>query len=229
MNRTLPTAAPILLAALVFLGFAGKSDSAELTAKLTTKEPPAALDASIRKLLAPQAVQVFDGDSTVFEFWFCAEVPVSEKPQSPAQALAGFKPVSLVGAVSITGKQHRTYRDTELPEGVYTMRFSLQPEDGDHLGTADFPYFVVLIPAKTDTKPDAFTAYPAMVKASGREAPGGHPLILSLRPTTDGETPKLLEPTAGHKSVRVKATLKPASEAGAPACFEVVIKGKGKT
>jgi len=229
MNPILPTSIPLLLASLLCLGSAASVRGAELTAKLTAKEPPAVLDASIRKLLAPQAVQVLDGGSPVFEFWFCAEVAVSAKPQSPAQALAAFKPVALVGAVSVTGKQHRTYRDTELPEGVYTMRFSLQPEDGDHLGTADFPYFVVLIPAKTDTKPDAFTAYPAMVKASGREAPGGHPLILSLRPTTEGETPKLLEPTAGHKSVRVKATLKPADAAAAPASFEVVVKGKGKT
>jgi len=225
----LPTSRSLLLATFTGLAAVANSAGAELTATLAAKEPPAALGASVRALLAPQAVRVLAGDSAVFEFWFCSEVPVGAKPASPAQALASFKPVGLIGVVSVTGKQHRTYRDTELPEGVYTMRFALQPEDGDHLGTADFPFFVVLIPAKVDTKPDAFTAYPAMVKASGRDTPGGHPLILSLRPAAEGESPKLLEPTAGHKSVRVKATVKPADSAPMPALFEIVIKGKGKT
>jgi hypothetical protein len=224
-----PNLRPRFALAVSLLAFVLPAAAAELLAKTTAKAPPAALDPAIRSLLAPEAVQVTDGGATLFEFWFCAEVPAGAKPESATKALDALKPITLVGAVAVIGKQHRTYRDTELPEGLYTMRFSLQPQDGDHLGTADFPYFLVLVPAKLDPKPDAFANYTQLVKASGREAPGGHPFILSLRPTSEGETPKLLEPAPEHKSVRVKAMLKPVGAAQpVPAIFEVVVKGKGK-
>ncbi len=218
------------LAVLFGIAMAPQSSVAgELSSKSTQKEPPAALDASIRKLLSPQAVQVLDDGKPVFEFWFCSEVPASAKPESIAKALDALKPVTLVGAVAVSGKQQRTYRDTDLAEGVYTMRFSLQPQDGDHLGSADYPYFLALVPAKLDTKPDSFANYTAMVKASGKETSSGHPIVLSLRPTSDGETPKLLEPAAEHKSVRVKLNAKPAgSDAAVPLVFEIVVKGKAK-
>ncbi|MBI3875815.1 MAG: hypothetical protein HY300_07630 [Verrucomicrobia bacterium] len=219
----------ISAAALALVFITTQSIAGELSTTVTKKEPPAALDASIRKLLSPQAVQVLEDGKPVLEFWFCSEVAASAKPESVAKALDALKPVTLAGAVAVSGKQQRTYRDTDLAEGVYTMRFSLQPQDGDHLGSADYPYFLALIPAKLDTKPDSFANYTAMVKASGKETSSGHPIVFSLRPTSDGEAPKLLEPAAEHKSVRVKLNAKPAGgDATVPLVFEIVVKGKAK-
>ena len=104
----------------------------------------------------------------------------------------------------------------------------LQPQDGDHLGTAEFPYFAVLIPAKNDTQLDGITTYKAMAKASGKDTASGHPLVLSLRPASpgNGDVPKLNEPAADHKSLRVKVPAK-AGDEKTTIVFELVFQGHG--
>jgi len=97
------------------------------------KEPPKDIDASIRAKLQSQAVQLLDGEKPAYEFWLCSEIPLQSKPASTAKALDAVKETTLLGAVSVATAK-RDYRDDELPAGVYTMRFVLQPQDGDHLG-----------------------------------------------------------------------------------------------
>ena len=125
-------------------------------------------------------------------------------------------------------KALRDYRDDELAAGVYTMRLVVQPQDGNHLGSAEFLWFAALVPAKLDTKPDGIADYKTLVKASSKETATDHPVILSLRPpsSTDGDAPKLCEPAAEHKSVRVKVPARLGDEKTA-LVFEVVYEGKG--
>ena len=110
------------------------------------------------------------------------------------------------------------------------MRFALQPQDGNHLGTAEFNYFAVLVPAKLDRSPDGIADYKKLVKTSGKETASGHPTILSLRPpsTETEDAPKLNNPVPEHKSVRVKVPAK-IGDGGerTSAIFEVVYEGKG--
>ena len=205
-----------------------ETSAAEFSTKVVDKEPPAEVDASIRAMLQKQAVQLLDGQKPVFEFWFSTAVPLKAKPESAAKALAAVKETTLLGVVSIAAGQ-RDYKDNELPAGVHTVRFALQPQDGDHLGSAEFPWFAVLVSAKNDTKPDSFATFTQLMKASGKGTSTGHPAVLSLRPPAadGGELPKLSEPVADHKSIRVKVPAK--VEGDASLTFEIVIKGKGKT
>jgi hypothetical protein len=198
----------------------------DFTAKVVDKPPPPAVDESIRKLVQPRAVQLLDGDKPAFEFWFC-EAALKAKPESPGKALAAVRELSLLGIASVAAGQ-RDYKDNEVPEGVHTIRFALQPQDGDHSGSADFPFFAVLTRAANDSKPDQFATFTSLMKASGKGTSTGHPVVLSLRPTDDGEAPKLLEPVAEHKSVRVKLQGKTSSGEATSAVFELVYKGKGK-
>jgi hypothetical protein len=201
--------------------------SAELTLKTADKEPPAAVAAELRAVLAPRVVQLLDGEQPVFEFWLVKELPLSAKPASLAKTLDGLKSATLIGAVSVSGDR-RDYRDDELHAGVYSMRFVLMPQDGNHLGTAEFNYFAALVPAKLDPKPDAINDYKSLVKASSKETATEHPVILSLRPASSeaGESPKLNAPAPEHKSVRVKIPAK-AGEEKMSLTFEIVYEGKG--
>jgi hypothetical protein len=108
------------------------------------------------------------------------------------------------------------------------MRLALQPQDGNHLGTAEFNWFAALVPAKLDPRPDGITDYKSLVKASSKETATDHPLILSLRPaaSADGDLPRLNDPAPEHKSVRVKVPAK-AGEEKTSLIFEVVYEGKG--
>jgi hypothetical protein len=218
--RTIPASLAFLLA-----GFA--LSAAELKLKVVDQDPPKALDAAISATLQKKAIQLLDGDKPVYEFWFVSELPLTSKPASPAKALDSAKQATLLGAVSVP-KAMKDYRDDELAAGVYTMRFALQPQDGNHLGSAEFTYFAVLVPAKLDTKPGGISDYKPLVKASSKETATDHPVILSLRPasSTDGDLPKLNEPAPEHKSVRVRVPAK-AGEEKTSVVFEVVYEGKG--
>ena len=217
----------LLLFAFALAMAAATGSAASLTLKAVDKEPPKELDPSIAAKLQKSAIQLLDGDKPAYEFWFVSELPLTVKPGPPAKALDAVKQATLIGAVSIP-KALRDYRDDELAAGVYTMRLALQPQDGNHLGTSEFNWFAVLVAAKIDTKPDGITDYKPLVKASSRETATDHPVILSLRPPSspDGDAPKLCEPAAEHKSVRVKVPAKLGDEK-ITLVFEVVYEGKG--
>jgi hypothetical protein len=212
---------------ILFLLAAIAAQAADLKLKTADLPPPKEADASVQKLLQPKAIQLVDGDKPAFQFWLVKELPLQSKPASTAKALDAVKQATLLGVVSVPAAQ-RDYRDDELAAGVYTMRFVLQPQDGNHLGSAEFPYFAALTPAKLDTKPDGITEYKALVKASSKETSTDHPVILSLRPASSdpSEAPQLAEPAPEHKTVRVKV---PASAGGEKTsiAFEIVYEGKG--
>jgi hypothetical protein len=210
----------ILLAAVALHG-------ADLTVRTADMPPPKEVDPAIQKLLQPKAIQLVEGDQPAFQFWLVNELPLQSKPSSAAKALDAVKQATLLGAVSVP-KAQRDYRDDEIAAGVYTMRFALQPQDGNHLGSSEFLYFGVLTPAKLDPKPDGITDYKSLVKISSKETSTDHPVILSLRPTSSdkGDAPQLAEPAPEHKSVRVKV---PAAAGGEKTsiAFEIVYEGKG--
>src|SRR4029077_5105042 len=109
-------------------------------------------------------------------------VPLKSKPASANEALGAIAETTLMGAVVVNDSSLRDYKDNEIPKGIYTARFALQPKDGDHLGTAEFDFFLVLIAAENDRDLGGIDKFRPMVKASGKSTSSGHPLVVSLRP-----------------------------------------------
>jgi len=202
------------------------ASAAELTLKVTDKAPPSEINESIRSLLQPKAVQLLEGDKPVIELWLAKELNLQSKPSSPATALDALKQTTLLGAASFASAR-KDYREDEIAKGVYTVRFALQQQDGNHLGTAEFTYFAVLVPAKLDAGADAIKDYKQLVNTSSKETSTDHPMVISLRPvnSAEGELPKLATPAPEHKSVRVKIPGKGADTS--PVVFDIVYEGKG--
>ena len=230
-NKTVSTMhmrkSSLVLGTLLAVLQVNASTAADLAVKTADKEPPKELDASMRAKLQTKAVQLLEGEKPVYEFWFSAEIPLQSKPAATGKALDALKPATLLGAVAVS-RDRRDYRDDDLRAGVYTMRFALQPQDGNHLGTSEFNYFAILTPATIDNKLDGISDYKALVKASSKETSTDHPVILSLRPASSdpGDVPQLNVPVPDHKSVRVKVPAKAGDEKVSIA-FEVVYEGKG--
>jgi hypothetical protein len=202
------------------------AQAADLDVRVANKALPGEIGPEIAALLQPQALQVVQGDKPVLEVWLAKELPLQSKPSSPATALDAVKQAAILGAVSVPGVR-RDYRDDEIAASIYTMRFALQPQDGNHSGSAEFPYFGVLVPAKLDTKPDGIKDFKELMKASSKETSTDHPMVLSLRPVTatDGSAVKLTTPAAEHKALRVKVPTKGADTK--EIAFEIVVEGKG--
>lgn len=200
--------------------------AADVSVRVANKTFPGELSGEHQAMLQSQAIQVVDGEKTLMELWLAKEIPLQSKPASAATALNAVKPATVLGAVAVSAAR-RDYRDDEIPAGTYTMRFALQPQDGNHSGSAEFAYFGVLVPAKLDTKPEGIKDYKELMKASSKETSTDHPMVLSLRPVAspDPAPVKLNTPAPEHKSVRVRVPAKgPETKEIA---FEIVFEGKG--
>lgn len=204
--------------------------AADITVKLAEKPAPDSVHESIRSLLQTSAVQLLEEAKPVYEFWWVKELMLPSKPAAPASPFDGARPAALLGVISVS-RPGRDYRDDDIPNGVYTLRYLLQPQDGNHLGTAEFPHFALLVAARLDPKPDAFTEARPLVRASSQGTATEHPLILSLRPLSLGENvalPALATPIPDHHSVAVELPAR-VQAGGEPfkIRFEVVYRGVG--
>jgi len=185
MHRVSPSWAWLAVALLT-----GTAGAQEYKIEAHKEAPPSALAAEVRGVLAGEGYKVVDGKGAVYaEFWLRKAVPAASKP-------AGFKGTiqfpflaegELIGALRFAGEGH-DYRDQSIPKGVYTMRYGLQPVNGDHLGVSPFRDYVLLVPAAKDADPAAL-AQKKLETRSAETVGSSHPAILML-----------VEPPAGTKA-----------------------------
>jgi len=212
---------------LVLLCCAFAARSADYSVKTADKPVPNTVGESIRGVLQNKAIQLVSGDKPAIEAWLRQEVPLKSKPSG--DALLSIPETTVMGVLAIQEKGMQDYKGNDIPAGTYTARFGLQPQDGDHLGTADFNSFLVLIPADSDKELNGIDKFKPMVKASGKVTSSGHPVVISLRPASGGgDAPALTEPAPEHKAIRLKLPGKVTGGSDkADVSFDLVFQGKG--
>jgi hypothetical protein len=180
---------------------------ATVTARLEKAEPPEELDPAVRQLLDRQALVVRNGDAVLMRVWFRAEVPVKATEEQVRNGLT-YREIpegTLVGALEFPDK-FTDYRKQELPAGVYTLRFAIQPDIGDHTDTSPHPEFCLLCRAADDTSPELIDKK-NLIARSSRVNEGRHPAVLLLWPNYDKDAGvKVLDKGDG---VRVAALKRP--------------------
>ena len=94
---------------------------------------------------------------------------------------------ALVGALRVTAS-FRDIRGKTVKPGVYTLRYGLQPQNGDHLGAAPNREFLLLSPAAVDAdaKPLGFDGTVALAKQTTGTS---HPASLSIDPPSATDAP----------------------------------------
>ena len=203
--------------------------AADWTVKTLEKAPPKELDKKIKAQLSGSAIQVLEDGDIVYELWLNKSVPLQSKPSSPTKPFSVMEETTLLGATQVH-QSKRDYRDSQIYKGVYTMRYALKPQDGNHLGTSDYAYFALLVPSKRDRGGDELQSRADYVEASGADTFSGHPIILSLRPASseDGDIPAVHQPAPEHEGVRLalEGSVKGADESP-KVILDLVVKGKG--
>ena len=86
------------------------------------------------------------------------------------------------------------YRDQAIPKGTYTLRYGLQPVNGDHLGVSPFRDYSLLLPGSKD---QALAILPRkeLETQSAESAGSSHPGILFMLavPSTGSQaTPSMI-------------------------------------
>ena len=162
------------------------------------KEVPKGLSPEIEKLINATGHQIQSEDGPVVELWMLKSLPIKANFKSSPSQLYPFTPGQLLGAMRVPkGAEYTDFRDQEIAPGVYTLRYGLQPEDGNHLGTSETYDFILALPAKHDTKAATIDDFYELSERSGKAAGSTHPAIFSLLdPAEAGKETKLEEDTA---------------------------------
>jgi hypothetical protein len=184
------TVTMVLLAALP----AGAS-GAKYSIKQANTPPPSELSEPIRKLLSNNSIQLHgDKAGLLCEVWFRKEVPVKATPEQLKNGLT-YREVeesTILGAIRLE-QQANDYRKQKIKPGVYTLRLGFQPMDGDHMGTAPYSEFCLLVPAKLDEKADLIETK-ELREVSAKATGGSHPAVFLLYPNEKPEDmPKLAD------------------------------------
>jgi hypothetical protein len=196
--------------------------SADLSSTRQTDPVPPEVAAAVSALLAPGGVRVTVGANTL-TFWWVKQLPLKYADAAAPKAAPAWGSVqegTLVGAVKID-KDFRDIRGRVIKAGSYTLRYGLQPTNGDHLGVSPFREFVLLSPAGVDTDP-APKSHDDSVELSKQTIGGSHPAVWSIDPPVASEPPLSVHTTElGHKAVIMEVPV-----AGGMFRFGLVLIGK---
>jgi hypothetical protein len=154
----------------------------KFSAKVEKVEPPAKIAEPVRKLLDPQALVVRSGGDVVMRVWFRSTIPVKATEEQVKNGLT-YREIpegTLVGALEFP-EEFTDYRKQKLAAGVYTLRFAVQPDIGDHTDTAPHPDFCLLCPA-TEDKTGEEIEKKKLIELSSKVNEGRHPAVLLLWP-----------------------------------------------
>ena len=211
------------LAAVTFASFT-TSQNASLTATTRTAAPPAEIAPAVLSLLSNDEVAVAVAQPAVtLEFWWVKALPMRAGSDGPSWT--DVEEGTLVGAVKLSA-DYRDIRGRVVRAGVYTLRYGIQPSNGDHLGVSPFRDFLLISPAAVDKDP-APRGHDGTIELSKQAIGGSHPGVWSIDPPVASEAPLQPHKTElGHDAVVMQV---PVTRGGQPAGtlkFGVVLVGK---
>jgi len=166
-------------------------------AKVETIGPctDASVPDSIKKVLTTQGYRVTLDDGSAVELWPRAQIAASGKAREDATyALARS---TFVGVIQFE-KNTRDYRGDAIPAGFYNLRYELQPNDGNHLGTSPTADFLLLVPPGADADPEHTYTFEQLVDLSRQVTGKKHPAPLNLVPAEAKEFPSVTTDPDDH-------------------------------
>src|SRR5438270_851963 len=120
---------------------------------------------AVRKILDPHGYRIATADGPV-DVWFRAQVLAGKNAEQGA-LYDKLTESTMLGVIQFA-KDSRDYKGERIPAGIYTLRYEIQPNDGNHLGTAPTRDFLLVLPADADTDPAATYTLEKMVQLSSR-------------------------------------------------------------
>jgi hypothetical protein len=181
----------------------------------------------VHKALQPTGLKMIRGQSrTVCEVWLAREWSLRDgfKPDGAVQY--PFTPGSFVGLVRFKNPAS-DFRGQEIPPGVYTLRYALQPEDGNHLGTSATRDFLLMSRASDDDSIEPIEEMQLVelsIKATGTTHPG---MMCLLAPPADGTELPSIGRNEDHDFWSIRGSGGPAGD-GKKVTIEMVVVGKSE-
>ena len=140
--------------------------------------PPSELDSPLAGLLEKDGVRIKDGAKTAMELWFVTKAPSGPQTSETNVSIGTVPAGSLLGVARFT-EAGKDRRGQTVKPGLYTMRLSFFPPDGNHQGVSEQRDFLILSPVSVDKDHAATVPYDALMQMSQKGSGTPHPLVLS--------------------------------------------------
>jgi hypothetical protein len=172
-------------AALLLVLLIGCAHVPAPAAEALTDAAPAGFAEPQRRDLAPTGIRVLRSGRPLVDFWFRAALPTADPRRGAGIRYGSLVPGSRVGAVRVY-EGASDFKGQKIAPGLYTLRYAVQPEDGDHQDVTESRDFLLLCEAAADAAPgdlDEKTLRALSARINGKK----HPSVLYLTDLTDGK------------------------------------------
>jgi hypothetical protein len=209
---------------VLVLAAAAVARADEFSVQPLKETAPAEIAEPLKKELAAEGTRILRGDKPYLDFWWRGFAPASDAKAPLGVRFPELKPGSFLGVVRVHGGAS-DFKNQKYPAGVFTLRFQVQPEDGDHQGTAESRDFLLLGPAAADTSPETLGEKES-VKLSSKVNGKKHPIVLWLvPPAEEGKGPRIVKDDA-KEHVLYETSIPQGKKDGKPLSMALVVVGK---
>jgi hypothetical protein len=118
------------------------------------------------------------------DVWLARSIEIQKKDVAGAN-YPELHESEFLGVITFPKGGGGDFRGQTVRPGSYTMRYELLPSDGNHLGVAPYPDFVLLIPIADDPDPAVKFDFATMVELSSKAARSGHPAAFEMTPASN--------------------------------------------
>jgi hypothetical protein len=151
--------------------------------------PPSDVAPAIASTLAQQGYKISAPNGSEYcEIWFRSSMPSGPKSTEDNVAFPTIPQGALIGVIKFPA-QAADRRGQQIKAGTYTLRYSLYPVNGDHLGVAPQRDFLLMTPAADDKDPNATPSFDDLCKMSTKASGTPHPAVLSIEPPAGTNVP----------------------------------------
>lgn len=134
----------------------------------------------VKAALASEGFRVFLPNTLA-----CCDVWLAKAAETKKKDVAGanypeFHESEFLGVIVFPKGGGGDFRGQIIKPGAYTMRYELLPTDGNHMGVAPYPDFVLLIPVADDPDPAVTYDFGKMVELSTKASGTAHPAAFEM-------------------------------------------------
>ena len=167
----------------------------EFTADSGAPVPEAVPDAA-REMISDEGVTVKAGDVAVVRFWMRTAAFEGEPAGGFGIRFDNIPEGAFLGVLEFP-ERGSDFREQSVPAGLYTIRFGLHPEDGNHMGVAPSRDFALLSPVDKDIEIARNFDFDGMVELSA-EVGNPHPTVARIELPEGESGPNLWENDYEH-------------------------------
>ena len=156
--------------------------------------PPEEVSAAVRESLGSRGFRILSDEKVVMELWLRSEIPVKEEGGSGSLGISfgSLEKGTLIG-VGRFPEEWADYKNNPIGAGVYTLRYAVQPADGNHIGRSQYRDFLLMLQAATDVEVETSLGLDELVVQSHASTGKPHPGVIAIFPLyEDAPEPKLM-------------------------------------